>query len=65
MNGLNPAFLKDIAKIQGRKTEEDAALGAAMKEAGLEHKRYLKDEKLKRRTGNTKKKDGGGNKRKI
>ena len=57
VNGLNPEFRKDLAKIQGGKPEEDDALVAAVKEVGLAHERYLQDEK--RRTGNSKEKDGG------
>ena len=41
---------KDLAKMQGGKPEEDDALIAAMKEVGLAHEQFLREEKLKERT---------------
>ena len=60
VNGLNPEFRNDLAKMQGGKPEEDDALVAAMKEVRLGHERYLQDEKC--RTGNLNEKEGGGKK---
>ena len=40
----------DLAKMQGGKPEEDDALIAAMKEAGLAHEQFLREKKLMERT---------------
>ena len=41
---------KDLAKMQVGKPEEDDALIAAMKEVGLAHEQFLREEKLKEQT---------------
>ena len=48
--GLRHELRKDLAKMQGGKPEEDDALIAAMKEVGLAHEQFLREEKLKERT---------------
>ena len=48
--GLPHELRKNLAKMQGGKPEEDDALSAAMKEVGLAHKQFLREEKLKERT---------------
>ena len=48
--GLLDELQKDLAKMQGGKPEEDDALIAAMKEVGLAHEQFLREEKLKERT---------------
>ena len=45
--GLPHVLRKDLAKMQGGKPEEDDALIAAMKEVGLAHEQFLREEKLK------------------
>ena len=49
-NGLPDELRKVLAKIQGGNPEEDDALIAAMKEVGLAHEQFLREEKLKERT---------------
>ena len=46
--GLPNEVRKDLAKMQGGKPEEDDALIAAMKEVGLAHEHFLREEKLKK-----------------
>ena len=48
--GLPHELRKDLAKMQGGKREEDDALIATMKEVGLAHEQFLREEKLKERT---------------
>ena len=48
--GLPHKLRMDLAKMQGGKAEEDDALIAAMKEVGLAHEQYLREEKLKEQT---------------
>ena len=50
VKGLPHELRKDLAKLQGGKPEEDDALIAAMKEVGLAHEQFLREEKLKERT---------------
>ena len=50
VKGLPHELRKDVAKIQGGKPKEDDALIAAMKEVGLAHEQFLRDEKLKEQT---------------
>ena len=52
VKGLLHELRKDLAKmpVQGGKPEEDDALIAAMKEVGLAHEQFLREEKLKERT---------------
>ena len=50
VKGLPHELHKDLAKMQEGKPEEDDALIAAMKEVGLAHKQFLREEKLKERT---------------
>ena len=47
IKGLPHKLRKDLAKMQGGKPEEDDALIAAMKEVGLTHEQFLREEKLK------------------
>ena len=47
--GLPYELQKDLAKMQGGNPEEDDALIAAMKEVGLAHVQFLREEKLKER----------------
>ena len=50
VKGLLHELHKDLAKLQGGKPEEGDALIAAMKEVGLAHEKFLREEKLKKRT---------------
>ena len=50
VKGLLHEFRKDLAKMQRGKREEDEALIASMKEVGLAHKQFLREENLKERT---------------
>ena len=50
VKGLTHELRKDLAKMQGGKPEEDDALIAAMKELGLAHEQFIREEKLKERT---------------
>ena len=50
VKGLPHELRKDLAKMQGGKPEEDDALIAAVKEVGLAHEQFLREEKLKQRT---------------
>ena len=45
--GLLHELRKDLAKMQGGKPEEDDAWITAMKEVGLAHEQFLREEKLK------------------
>ena len=47
VKGLPHELCKDLAKMQGGKPEEDDALIAAMKEVGIAHEQFLREEKLK------------------
>ena len=44
--GLPYELRKDLAKMQGGKPVEDEALIAAIKEVGLAHEQFLREEKL-------------------
>ena len=50
VKGLPHELRKDLAKMQGGKPEEDDALIAVIKEVGLAHVQFLREEKLKDRT---------------
>ena len=50
VKGLPHELRKDLAKMQGGKPEENDTLIAAMKEVGLAHEQFLREEKLKERT---------------
>ena len=50
VKGLPHELRKDLATMQGGQPEEDDALIAAMKEVGLAHEQFLREEKLKERT---------------
>ena len=47
IKGLPHELRKDLAQMQGGKPEEHNALIAAMKEVGLTHEQFLREEKLK------------------
>ena len=50
IKGLPHQLRKDLAKMQGGKPEEDNSLISAMKEVGLAHEKFLREEKRKERT---------------
>ena len=50
IKGLLHELQKDLAKMQGGKPEEDNVLIAVMKEVGLTHEQFLREERLKERT---------------
>ena len=47
VNGLMHELRKDLAKLHGGKPKEDDALLSAIKEVGLAHEEFHRDEKLK------------------
>ena len=50
VKGLPHELRKDLAKMQEGKPEEDDSLIASMKEVGLAHEQFLREEKLNERT---------------
>jgi hypothetical protein len=56
--GLPQELRKDLAKMQGGKPKEDDALVAAIKEVGLAHEEFLREEKLKEKSAPSGKQKG-------
>ena len=47
VNGLPHELRKDLAKLRGGKPKDDDALLSVIKEVGLAHREFHRDEKLK------------------